>query len=217
MVTRILTRSNTVLMAATGGILAVEAIGAAVHRYQEIDALIVLAGMRLMQIALLLACSGFSDAPAALAGPWYGHRMVRAIRNGLIWSACFGAVVMVVGLVLYALGENPHAWVRIRLQDSTARLWAKAALFGFLGPVAEELFFRGVIYGFLRRWGMIIAMIGSTVLFASLHWIGTGAVPVVPAVGGLLFAAAYEREGHLVAPITIHMLGNLALFGLSVW
>jgi hypothetical protein len=34
-------------------------------------------------------------------------------------------------------------------------------------------------------------------------------------VGGLLFAAAYEIEQTLFAPITIHVLGNTALFLIS--
>jgi hypothetical protein len=38
---------------------------------------------------------------------------------------------------------------------------------------------------------------------------------VTQVVGGILFAAAYEIEKNLVVPITIHCLGNLAIFALS--
>jgi membrane protease YdiL (CAAX protease family) len=46
---------------------------------------------------------------------------------------------------------------------------------GIVAPVAEEVFFRGI-----------------------------------------LFAAAYEIEKNLIVPITIHCLGNLAIFSLSL-
>jgi hypothetical protein len=35
-------------------------------------------------------------------------------------------------------------------------------------------------------------------------------------VGGVLFAAAYEKEKNLLVPVTIHCLGNLAIFSLSL-
>jgi hypothetical protein len=35
-------------------------------------------------------------------------------------------------------------------------------------------------------------------------------------IGGVLFAVAYELEGSLFVPITIHALGNLAIFGSSL-
>jgi hypothetical protein len=35
-------------------------------------------------------------------------------------------------------------------------------------------------------------------------------------VGGVLFAIAYEIEGNLMTPITIHSLGNLAIFTISL-
>jgi hypothetical protein len=35
-------------------------------------------------------------------------------------------------------------------------------------------------------------------------------------VGGIVFAVAYELEGNLMVPITIHVLGNTAIFALSL-
>jgi membrane protease YdiL (CAAX protease family) len=36
-------------------------------------------------------------------------------------------------------------------------------------------------------------------------------------VGGIVFAIAYEKEKNLMVPITIHCLGNLAIFSLSIF
>jgi membrane protease YdiL (CAAX protease family) len=85
---------------------------------------------------------------------------------------------------------------------------------GILAPIAEEVFFRGVLYGFFRRWGLIPAVIVSTLLFVLVHPLGQS-IPVIQIVGGILFAVAYEVEGNLVAPITIHTLGNCTLFTIS--
>jgi hypothetical protein len=54
----------------------------------------------------------------------------------------------------------------------------------------------------------------STALFAAFH---LQTVPVTQIVGGLVFAVAYHTSNSLVTPIVIHMLGNLAIFGLSLF
>jgi len=79
------------------------------------------------------------------------------------------------------------------------------------GPVAEEIFFRGILYGFFRRWGAVAAVVLSTVIFVLAHPIFPG-IPLPQVVGGVVFAVAYEVEGSLMVPITIHALGNMAIF-----
>ena len=84
-----------------------------------------------------------------------------------------------------------------------------------IGPLAEEIFFRGIMYGFFRRWGSLTAILSSTFLFVIAH----PALPAIPAVqimGGLLFAVIYEMEGALMAPLSIHVLGNMAIFTISL-
>jgi len=41
-------------------------------------------------------------------------------------------------------------------------------------------------------------------------------IPLPQVVVGIVFAVAYEIEGSLMVPITIHILGNLAIFTLSL-
>ena len=83
-----------------------------------------------------------------------------------------------------------------------------------IAPVAEEIFFRGILYGFFRQWGIMVALVISTALFVISHAIGSG-LPITQVIGGLLFAVAYEIEKNLLVPIIIHSLGNLAIFCLS--
>jgi hypothetical protein len=98
--------------------------------------------------------------------------------------------------------------------------FAHLALFflvgGVVGPVAEEVFFRGVCYGFFRQWGRVAALILTTLFFVSAHALKTG-VPLTQIIGGVVFALAYEFEKSLMVPIVIHILGNLALFSIAFY
>ena len=77
------------------------------------------------------------------------------------------------------------------------------------------IFFRGLVYGYLRRWGPAVAILGSTIAFVAVHP-NLQQLPLAQIVGGLLFAIAYEVEKKLMVPIVIHSTGNLALFSLSL-
>jgi membrane protease YdiL (CAAX protease family) len=53
----------------------------------------------------------------------------------------------------------------------------------------------------------------STAVFAAFHLPG---IPVTQIVGGIVFAVAYHTGKSLMVPIVIHVLGNLAIFSLSL-
>jgi membrane protease YdiL (CAAX protease family) len=141
-------------------------------------------------------------------------RWFAGLRRGLLWSAGFGALSGIVFFALFIAGINPLALIRTSLPKSSADLSLYFLVGGILAPVTEEVFFRGILYGFLRRWGIAVALVLSTSAFALTHGLGHG-FPLTQVVGGILFAAAYEIEKNLLVPITMHCLGNLAIFALS--
>jgi uncharacterized protein len=133
------------------------------------------------------------------------------VLRGLVWSAGFGAAAALGWGLLHALGIDS---LRFLQPSPAARQANLAALFlvgGVIGPVAEEIYFRGLIFGYCRRWGFWPALGLSTLIFTLLHS-GASALPITQIAGGLVFATAYEIEKKLLVPITIHVLGNLALF-----
>jgi membrane protease YdiL (CAAX protease family) len=142
-------------------------------------------------------------------------RWIAGLKKGLLWSAGFGILSGIVYAAFFIAGINPLALIRTSLPKSSADLPLFFLVGGILAPVTEEVFFRGIVYGFLRRWGIAVALVLSTTAFALTHGLAHG-FPVTQVVGGFLFAAAYEREKNLVVPITIHILGNLAIFYLSL-
>jgi len=86
---------------------------------------------------------------------------------------------------------------------------------GVIAPIAEEVFFRGILYGFFRRWGVSVAIVLSTFIFVLPH-LGSSGLPIIQIIGGVLFALVYETEKNLMVPIMIHALGNMAIFSFSL-
>jgi hypothetical protein len=83
-------------------------------------------------------------------------------------------------------------------------------LLNSLAAVAEELFFRRLVYGGLVRFGAAIAIGGSALLFATLHvpiygpavfWVDLGA--------GLLLSWQRWASGGWGAPSATHVVANL--------
>jgi membrane protease YdiL (CAAX protease family) len=142
-------------------------------------------------------------------------KILAGLVKGLIWSACFGVAAGVLFLVLTAAGINALDLLQGPGASSWQQMFILLLVGGVIGPIAEEIFFRGIIFGLFRQWGAIAAIILSTLIFVVIHPAGTN-LPVTQLVGGIVFASAYERERNLMVPITIHCLGNLAIFSLTI-
>jgi len=142
-------------------------------------------------------------------------RMQAGLRKGLIWSAGFGILIGIIYLMLLAAGINALKLLGRPPQSFRQQLHFFFLVGGVIGPIAEEIFFRGIIYGFFRKWGILAGIVTSTLIFVIFHSTGPY-LPVTQIVGGILFAVAYEKEQNLVVPIAIHCLGNLAIFSLMM-
>ncbi len=179
------------------------------------DPMIILGAARLLEIiliSLILVTTGKGISSIGLAS----SQIVPGLRKGLIWSAGFGTIAFFAYLMLlYAAGVNSLVFIQTRLPTKASEIILFFFIAGILGPAAEEIFFRGILYGFFRRWGVLSALGLSTLLFVAAHPMSHG-VLVPQVVGGIVFALAYEVEGNLLVPITIHVLGNIAIFSLSL-
>ena len=138
---------------------------------------------------------------------------VPGLKAGILWSAGFGVAAGITALLLLWAGQNPVTLVRVPIPADQPLLFIVTA--GVIGPVSEEIFFRGVLYPFFRRFGVLVAMGAVTLLFAALH-LPFGGLPVVPLIGSLVFCLSFEVSGSLVTPVIIHACGNMALFALTL-
>jgi len=76
-----------------------------------------------------------------------------------------------------------------------------------VAPLCEELLFRGLIYGTLKRYGeRIYAALASSILFAVIHFHVPSLTPLFLLSIG--FCIAYEITGCLWVPIVMHALFN---------
>jgi len=175
--------------------------------------LLALGIIRCLEALLLVFIAGrFEKVPNAIG--LSRSKMLPGLVRGLIWSVCFGIAAGVLFLVLFAAGINPLKLVNTPLPSTPSQIFIFFLVGGVVGPIWEEIFFRGIIFGFFRRWGVYAAILISTALFVLPHFDGHH-LPLTQIVGGIVFAIAYEKEKSLMVPVTIHCLGNMAIFSLA--
>jgi len=81
-----------------------------------------------------------------------------------------------------------------------------------LGPVIEEVFFRGFMYNTVKkRFGVLIAMLLSAGVFSALHTNIAGFLPIM--ILGILMAYLYEKTSSLIPSIAVHILHNSIIVG----
>lgn len=198
------------LLLCVGAVIAVEAAAQCINA----DPLVLTAAIRLIDICLVLGIVYMFHR--RISGIGLSHKTAAAgLWHGVLWAAGFGGVVLIVAGILYIAGVSPLSLIQVQMPADAGRLILYIITGGVIGPVAEEFVFRGLIYSFLRRWGLPAALIGSTALFVLAHQLAAS-IPVTQIVGGVVFALSYEVSKSLIAPVIIHVLGNLSLFMLGL-
>jgi len=180
----------------------------------QADPMAILAIARSLEIASVLFIAFRETGGLACIGI-IPARVIQGVGRGMIWSAGFAGIVAIGFLLIYAAGGNPLHLFHVRLPESGFRLMLYFIVGGGLGPVAEEMFFRGLLYSYFRSWGLAAALGISTAFFVMAHPQGSG-IPLPQLIGGLVFGISFEIEKNLMVPITIHILGNHALFCLEL-
>lgn len=200
---------NVFLLAVIGIVIAELAARAVIS---EKSFYVVQIGVRLIDIGLIFfIVQMFSGGMESIG---LGRKtLLQGTIRGLFWSAGFAVITAVGFLVLYGFGQNPFVLFKAKLPINLGEASLYFIIGAIIAPVAEECFFRGIVYGYFRRWGVAMALISSTALFAVLH--SVSGIPLTQIIGGIVFAIAYEIEGQLMVPIVIHILGNSAIFSLA--
>lgn len=168
------------------------------------------------QIGLLLVSWLLVYRPRALSAlpSFPGRHPGGALLAGVGWGvlAWIGSTIAIVavGWLLEQLGQPPQPEAA---EQAIARLdpWVVIVAVVILAPIAEEIFFRGVVFNaWLREGGRRWAYIGSAALFAAIHLSLLSLLPIF--LLGLALAWVYQRKGNLLAPIAMHATVN----GISV-
>jgi membrane protease YdiL (CAAX protease family) len=167
-------------------------------------------------LALLLVSWLFVARPNALAAlpSFPGRDPAGALLAGAGWGvlAWIGstALIVIVGWLLEQIGLPPEPATAERAIEIVNPVLVVLAVV-ILAPIAEEVFFRGVVFNaWLREGGRRYAYIGSAALFAIIHLSLVSLLPIFAL--GLALAWVYQRTGSLLAPIAMHATVN----GISV-
>lgn len=132
-----------------------------------------------------------------------------ALLIGLVVIPLSGLIAILVQQLLGLPAENPQLPFLAPGGYSTFGAIGMFIFGGVIVPFAEELFFRGVLYLWLRqRFGYWPALLVSSILFGALH--GEISIGVAAAVLGMVLAWAYERSQSLWPPVIIHVVNNAA-------
>lgn len=134
---------------------------------------------------------GFVSFRVGTALKWIGIAIVAYLAFALTWAELFGA---------------PE-------QDDIAGdlgpVWTQVLLIVIAAPFAEEVCFRGMLFGGIRsRLRFPLAAVGAGVIFGLLHYsTGWSTVPQLAALG-VAFALIYEKTGSIWPPILFHVFNN---------
>jgi membrane protease YdiL (CAAX protease family) len=177
---------------------------------------------RTIEIVFVLAMFHLSSGGIAALGI-SSENLRHGIRRGIIWSMAMGLIAGLTGITLIGFGVDPMQLIQISLPDSIDRIIVFYIVGGIIAPVGEEIFFRGIIYGYLRNrirsrnsaFSVAFAMTISTLLFVFAHS-GASGIPVPQIVGGIVFCLSYEKEKSLLTPMIIHGTGNMTMFTLAL-
>lgn len=125
------------------------------------------------------------------------------------------AVLVLSMLFLDAIGYKapPQPVFDMFFEEKRSNVVLFLAIFvSILGPIIEEIFFRGFLYSAVKKsFGVILGMLLSGFLFSMLHVNIAGFLPIM--ILGVLMAFLYEMTGSLIAPITVHILHNSIIVG----
>ena len=125
----------------------------------------------------------------------------------LLFLAIYLAWMFASDAAIYWRGPwDWRPWVEAPLPASAMRVIAVC----LLGPIAEELIFRGWLFGLVQnRFGTAPTIVATAIGWALLHYSYSWQVILVIAVDGILLGVARWRTGSVFAPIVMHALYNL--------
>jgi membrane protease YdiL (CAAX protease family) len=164
---------------------------------------------------------GFIIVPIALASHYGGNFKAWMRRLGFVSFELSQAAKWIgIGILSYFAFATAYALVfGVPEQDDIAGdfgpIGIQILLIVFLAPFAEEICFRGMLFGGLRtRLPWWAAALGAGLFFGMLHYsTGPSAVPSLVVLGAI-FAVVYEKTGSIWPAIIMHTLNNA--FALAV-
>ena len=182
-----------------------------------------------------LVTSFFAEAMLGDAGQYLFHVMLVAWgawaigRGKISVGALIGRVpagynwwpilIMAIAGMVYAVGAStvvlypvaryfPEVYDELYTATTGGSLLHFFILAVIVAPLVEETIFRGILFSRLTaKWGMVRAMVTSSLAFGLLHLDPIGAF-----VFGIVACVLYVRTQSLVVPMVLHALNNFGVW-----
>ena len=120
--------------------------------------------------------------------------------------------LIILGIIL-SLVYNVFAYyfnflLKTSLFDNNNNLIITLISTGLIGPIIEELMFRGIIYNELKnKYKNMKAILITTIFFAVIHF---NIIQILYALAiGFILIFVYEKYKNIKAPIILHMVSNI--------
>ncbi|MDY7009680.1 MAG: CPBP family intramembrane glutamic endopeptidase [Planctomycetota bacterium] len=149
-----------------------------------------------------------------------GRRWISDIGRGIVGflavlPLCIAALMLTNYLIrqgILPIKPKEHPALEFVRQASPAWIVAVFAVTVAMAPIAEELFFRGLLQSLLRKYlgGPWPAILVVSVIFAAIHHPLYKDMPALFLLGVAL-GYNYERTGRLLGPIVMHAIFNAAM------
>lgn len=133
----------------------------------------------------------------------------------LLVTAVVGAVLgLNMLLELTGITAWSASYQSVSKSQYASSLWVGLICYGIIAPIAEELLFRGILYGSLRRMRKpFLAAVISAALFGVYH--GNFVQGIYAFVMGCLIVYIYEYFGGFRYAVGVHMAANLLVYCLG--
>jgi membrane protease YdiL (CAAX protease family) len=146
--------------------------------------------------------------------PNIDNNTIKNIKYGCL---CFVRIIapvmltsLISGIVLRELGYDvkpQEILIAFTQSDSLLINIYIAVIAIFVGPIFEELIFRGILFQYVLKYASIpVAVFAVSAVFGGIHGHIPSFMPIF--VLGCGLSLAYLKSGSIVAPITMHVLFN---------
>lgn len=147
----------------------------------------------------------------------------RNLTGGLSLYLIILPIILTAGFLVELMTKNvgitpEHQDVVNRFMEerSSSGILAIIAFGALIGPVTEEVLFRGFLQPVLRdAMGSIKAILITSLLFALVHFNAYIFLQIF--ILGLLLGYLYEKTGTLIAPTAVHVLHNSVSMCVLLW
>lgn len=137
-------------------------------------------------------------------------------RNYKVKSNKFNILKYLLIAVIFAFIYNLYLSIITDYNVSTLPIYIQILASGIIGPILEELLYRGIIYNKLKEFKSIkTSMIISTLIFSSMHFSIIDSIYTL--FIGYLLVYVYEKSKNLKYSMIIHICINTSVIVLGLF